>query len=107
METFGNYLYYKGEAENPFEQSSLGKDFWWEVEHHAFKRNDKKEEGRLSKTMKTYILEHHWEGDAQSNTTRELALQRATEMYRMGIWSRSYITSKDYKLEYAIDDSVG
>lgn len=101
-----NYKYYDGESKNPFEGKDIGKAFWWKVESYAVESKDKKEAEKLSQTMKSYILEHHWEGDSVPDTTRELALQRATEMYRMGIWSRGYVTTKSYKLEYAIDDSV-
>lgn len=100
-----NFKYYKGEKENPFEGKDNGKTFWWVVESYAVERKDKKEDGRLSKTMKEYIVEHHWDGDAQHDTTKEHALQRATQLYRMGIWSRNYITTKSYKLKYAIVES--
>lgn len=102
MKKYENYKYYKGEKDNPFKTKDYGKAFWWTVESYAAQRNDKKEDGRLSKTMKEYIVEHHWDGDTQHDTTKELALQRATQMYKMGIWCGSYICVKDFKLEYAI-----
>ena len=100
-------MYYNKETKNPFEGKNRGKAFWWTVEMYAAERKDKKEEGKLSKTMKTYLMEHHWDGDSQHDTTHELALQRATQMYQMGIWSSSYLCVKKFKLEYAIDESMG
>ena len=104
-ELYKDYRYYKGEKENPFIGKYNGNAFWWTVESYAVEREDKKEAGKLSKTMKEYIVEHHWDGDAQHDTTKELALQRATQMYQMGIWCQSYICIKAFKLEHAIDAS--
>ena len=102
-----NFKYYNGENENPYTTKDYGKSFWWKVESYAAERGDRKEADKLSKTMKEYLCEHHWEGDSTPDTTREFALQRATEMYRMGIWSRNYVTTKAYTLELAILDSIG
>lgn len=105
MDKYEEYLYYKGEKHNPYESKDKGKAFWWKAELYAAENKDRKEKNRLSETIKEYILEQYWEGDTPSDTTRELALQRATEMYRAGVWSRNYICIKDYKIDYVFTDN--
>ena len=50
-----NYKYYKGEAENPYQNKDFGKAFWWKVEKYAAQRNDDKERDMLSMTMVNYL----------------------------------------------------
>ena len=101
-----NYKYFNGEKENPFKGKDFGKAFWWKVERYGFEAGDKKEDGKLSRTMMDYIKEHHWEGDGQSNTDMLTALKRATTMYQKGIWSRSFVTVKSFTLARAEKESL-
>ena len=101
-----NYKYYNGEKENPFNRKDFGKAFWWDVEFYAYEAGDKKEDGKLSRTMMDYIKEHHWEGACQSNTDMVTALNRATAMYLRGIWSQNYISLKSFTLAEAEKESV-
>ena len=106
MINLNNYKYYKGEDSNPFERKDEGKAFWWYAECNAALNGDKKERERLSKSMQEFIREKHWDGSVQHDTPWEAAIQRATELYRMGIWSQNYISFKKVTLEQAIDTSV-
>lgn len=99
---YENYSYYKGEKQNPFEGKDFGKAFWWNLESHASERGDKKQKRQLSESMVEYIREKMWDGDGQHDISLEVALIRATEAYKLGIWARSYITCSDYTLDQAI-----
>lgn len=103
MADLKNYKYYKGEAENPYQDKDFGKAFWWKVEMYAAQRNDDKERNMLSMTMVNYLKEHHWEGDGQHDTTKEEMLKRADELYNNGIWSRDYIGLKRYTFQQAVE----
>lgn len=99
-----NFTYYKGERRCPYIKDK-GKAFWWKVEKYAFEGDDEKENKQLSMTMVGYLKEHHWQGDALSNTTLEDFLHRAEELYIKGIWSRSYICLKSFSLKDAIREN--
>ena len=99
---YENYSYYKGEKENPFTGKNSGKAFWWELEREAFERGDRKKKKELSKAMVDYIREKMWDGDGQHDISLEVALIRATEMYKIGVWFRSYITCSRVTLDDAI-----
>ena len=75
MADLKNYKYYKGEAENPYQNKDFGKAFWWKVEMYAAQQNDDKEQDMLSMTMVNYLKEHHWEGDGQHDTSKEEMLK--------------------------------
>lgn len=94
------FKYYKGESHCPYYEDK-GKAFWWKVERYAYERKDEKENNQLSMTMVEYLKEHHWQGDAHSDTTVEEFLHRAKELYLKGIWSRSYICLKAFNFKDA------
>lgn len=102
---YENYSYYKGESKNPFEGKDFGKAFWWELERDAFERGDKKQKRQLSESMVEYIREKMWDGDGQHDISLEVALIRAAELYRLGVWARSYITVGRFSLDMAIKES--
>lgn len=105
MAKFNNYKYYKGESKNPYEGKDFGKAFWWTVERYAVEADDEKERDMLSMTMVHYLKEHHWEGDCQSDTTKEEMLKRAEELYNHGIWCGDYISLKRYTFQQAVQYS--
>ncbi len=100
MGKFDNYLYYKGEEKSPYlKQGEFGKDVWWRIESYAAERGDKKEKGKLSKTMTLYIQERVWQNDSGWDTSRETAMQRAHELYIKGLWDIGYICDNEYTIE--------
>lgn len=102
MGKFDNYLYYKGEKKNPFNpHREWGKNVWWIIESYAVERGDNKEKGKLSKTMLSYIKERVWQSDSQWNTSLEIAIKRAHELYIKGLWDASYISYTDRTIEEA------
>ena len=95
-----NYRYYNGEKKSPYiKQGEFGKDFWWRIELYAVEYGDHKEKDVLSPTMVHYIKERMWEGG--HNTNWETAVERATELYIKGVWSRAYISNIEYTFEEA------
>jgi len=100
---YENYSYYKGEKENPHQYNGdVGKYFWWTIEAHAAERGDRKRKKELSDSMVDYIREKIWDGDGEHDISLEVALIRATEMYKIGVWFRSYITCSRVTLDDAI-----
>lgn len=100
---YENYSYFKGEKKNPHEHNGdVGKSFWWTLESYAAGHGDQKKKKELSVTMIGYIREKMWEGDGYSDLSLEVALIRATEMYKLGIWDRSYLNCSWVKLDDAI-----
>lgn len=93
---FENYSFYKGENECPFDDE--GRSFWWRIESEAYLHEDNKIQGELSPIMWEYLRNKMWQGDAHSDTTEEEFVSRTKEMYDQGVWSRSYITVKDYPI---------
>ena len=101
--SYENYSYFKGEKQNPHEYNGdVGKYFWWTLESYAAERGDRKKKKELSKTMVEYIREKLWGGDGQPDVSLEVALIRATEMYKIGVWYRSYVTCSWITLDDAI-----
>ncbi len=100
MGKFDNYLYYKGESENPFEDKDFGKAFWWRLEFEAAQPVDKKEKDKLSPIMIHYIREKIWQNESGGwNTSWETALKRAHELYIKGLWCASYISCENYTIK--------
>lgn len=102
---YDNYSYYKGEKQNPYEGKNYGKSFWWKLEREAFEHGDRKRKKELSKTMEEHIREKTLKGDGQADISLEVALIRATEMYKMGVWAQSYVTEGRFTLDMAIKES--
>ncbi|MGN0237594.1 MAG: hypothetical protein ACI4AK_05865 [Lepagella sp.] len=100
---FSNYSFYKGEEFCPF--SDFGRCFWWRLESEAVSNCDKKIVGELSPTMWTYLREKMWQGDAQPNTSEIEFEKRASRLYALGLWSRSYITNIEYPFSRVIEES--
>jgi hypothetical protein len=101
---FDNYSFYKGEEKNPFTgaDSLSGKSFWWDLERYAFEAGDEKLSGRLSDTMLEFIRERVWQSDSGWDTTWEVGIKRATELYKKGLWSSRYISNKEATIDEAI-----
>lgn len=98
---YKNYSYYKGEEKCPFDGLS-GKSFWWELEQYAFENKDEKLAGRLSDTMLEFIRERVWQSDSGWDTTWEIGIKRATELYKKGLWSSRYICTSSANIDEAI-----
>lgn len=104
---YDNYSYYKGEKQNPHQfNGDVGKCAWWNLEYEAALRGDVKKKKQLSKTMIEYIREKIWGGDGQPDISLEVALIRATEMYKMGIFSRDYLTCSWVTIDDAIKQNM-
>ena len=93
---FGNYMYFDGGNKSPYIDE--GFSFWWKVESYAYSNKDEKEKGKLSDSMITYLRNLHWEGDAQSDTSYEEFIKRASEMYIKGVYDRRYLCDKKREL---------
>ncbi len=94
---YKNYLYYKGEESNPFDD--FGKAFWWDLEHYAFENSDEKPKNDLSVTMVHYIKEKMMDGGNLPTITNEEAMRRASEMYRRGIWNAACVCNRERPIE--------
>ena len=91
---FDNYSFFRGEKTCPF--TDFGRRFWWTVESYAVEYGDDKVAGELSPTMWNYLREKMWQGDGQPDTSEYEFKNRAEEMYRNGVWSRSYLNVRDF-----------
>ena len=97
--------YYRGEDKNPYIGRNFGWAFWWDMEFESVERGQAPKKDELSEAMKYYIKEKMWSGDGQPDTTWETALERATSLYKLGEWSRGYITCQCMTLEHAVQNS--
>lgn len=93
----GKFLYYHGESQNPYPDSS-GKRFWWNLELYASEQNDDKITNELSDTMWRFI-HNRIMGETYMMISESEHRRRCTELYRKGWWNASYVTDNKYTLE--------
>lgn len=102
-ELLASCRFYKAEKESPFLSSGIS--FWWRIESYAVERGDKKERDSLSPSMVSFLKQHMWEGDGQHDTTEDEFHKRATELYKAGVWSRSYINVRSFTWEDVLKEN--
>lgn len=99
---FENYKFFKGEEECPSKMFRTGKGVWWMIESIAYDNNDDKKKNELSPSMIKYIKEKVWQRpEGYWDTSWEVALERATELYRKGLWDIGYICENKENLDRA------
>ena len=94
-----NCRYYKGEKECP-RNFTDGQARWWSIECYGVEAGDKTAKG-LSPTMIAFIRERVWQSDSGCDTTWDVALERAKELYDLGKWNAGYIASKSANISIA------